>query len=386
MKKLLVVTGEVSGDLYGANLIQELRKLIPDLSVFGIGGEKLKQAGAELIYDIKDISVVGFWEVIPKICRLRRAMKLLHQKMITERPTVCLLIDYPGFNLRVAKLAKKQGMKVVYYILPQVWAWGRWRIKSIAKYVDIGISILPFEREFYKELNIEFVGHPLLDIIQKTEDRRQKTEDRGQKTKTIALLPGSRKGEIKRILPIMLKVAELIVGAKPLNAFGDKLQSRYYGDGFNFVIPIAPGIDKEWVEGFIKIALRSKIRVEENKTYEVLMNSDMALIASGTATLEACLLEVPSIIIYCVSLISYIVSRLLVKVKWIGLPNLIANKEIMPEFIQFNATPSKIIVAIQEILKDRENRIIALREVKTKLGLPGAVKRVAQILYEELNF
>lgn len=374
MKSILIVTGEASGDLHGATVIRELKKLVGELKVFGIGGNKLESEGVELVSHIKDIAVVGFSEIISKIFHIRQKMKLLYQKMIDERPDLCLLIDYPGFNLRVAKLAQKQGIKVVYYILPQIWAWGRWRVKSIYKWVDKGISILPFEHEFYNySSKIKFVGHPLLDII------HPQTE-RVSSSKMIAFLPGSRKEEITRILPVMLKCAEKL-------------------SGFEFVIPIATGIDKNWVENFVtsycNISLHranktdanllNRIKIVNSATYDVLRNVDLALIASGTATLEACMLEVPSIIIYRVSLFSYILARMLIRIPYIGLPNIIAHENVMPEFIQFNAKPTKIVEAVYQILKDRERVIAVLQKAKERLGLPGASARVAQLLYEVLE-
>lgn len=359
MKKVLILTGEASGDLHGARVIRELKKLIPDLNVFGIGGEKFKAEEIELVSHIKDITVVGFSEVIPKFFRIRKVMKLIYKKMIDEHPDMCLLIDYPGFNLRFAKLAKNQGIKVVYYILPQVWAWGRWRIKSICRWIDKGISILPFEAEFYNAPNkIKFVGHPLLDIIPNIKYKIPNTN-------TIALLPGSRKDEIKRILPLMLKCVEFL-------------------PEFDFVIPVAPGIDKDWIEKLVG-SLHSKIKIIDNNVYEVLSESKLALIASGTATLEACILGVPSIIIYRVSLFSYILGKLLIKIPYIGLPNIIADNEVMPEFIQFNANPAKIVETTHQILKNREKAVSALQKVKEKMGSPGTVQRVSQILYEILR-
>ena len=365
MEKILIVTGEASGDLHGALLIKELKKLIPDLKIFGIGGEKLKEEGVELIYHIRDIAVVGILEVIPKFFRIRNAMSVLYQKMLSDRPDVCLLIDYPGFNLRFARLAKKKGIKVVYYILPQIWAWGRWRVKSIYRWIDKGISILPFEQEFYDVsrfigTQIEFVGHPLLDIIQ------PKTENRKPKTEIIALLPGSRKEEIKRILPVMLECVKEM-------------------PEFEFILPVAPGIDRNCIERLVvatnELPLH-RIKIVEGSVYEILRSSKLALIASGTATLEACILEVPMIIIYKFGLISYIFGRLLVRTRWIGLPNIIAGEEVVPEFIQFNTKPPKIIKTARRILKNREQTVLKLREVNKKLGSSGAAHRAAEILYK----
>jgi lipid-A-disaccharide synthase len=397
MKKILIITGEASGDLHGAKLVHELKKLVPDLKTFGLGGDKLKEEGMEIVYSIKDIAVVGLLEIIPKFLHIRRAMKLLHQRMIEEKPDICLLIDYPGFNLRFAKMAKKQGIKVVYYILPQVWAWGRRRITSIHRYVDEAISILPFESKFYdigqtgkqSPLTFRFVGHPLLDMIESSQYC-----DEAANSKTIALLPGSRKDEVKRILPIMLECASKL-------------------SGYEFVIPLAPGIDRDWVQDLVKLtdhvsnpvgAVREpplqngetpsgldntdhahpRIKIVENSVHETLRSSKLALIASGTSTLEACILGTPSIIIYRVSTLSYLLAKPFVRIKWIGLPNIIAGEEILPEFVQFRAKPERIVKAVRQMLKARENVIDKLEQAKNRLGSPGATRRTARILCDIL--
>ena len=359
MPKLLIITGEPSGDLHGANLIRELKEHIPNLKVFGIGGEKLKEEGVELIFHIKDIGIIGIFEIIPKLILIRKAMRIVYKKLIEETPDLCLLIDYPGFNLRVARLAKRRGVKVVYYILPQIWAWGRWRLSSIYKYVDTGISILPFEHKFYKKTKIKFVGHPLLDVT--------KSSQASQSKNIVALLPGSRAEEIKRILPVMLNCVKLL-------------------PNLEFILPVAQGVNKSWVEGIVeKAGLNPKVKVEDNNVHWVLKQSEIAIVASGTATLEACLFEVPMVIIYKVAPLSYVLGRLLVRSRWIGLPNLIAGKYIVPEFIQFNAKPEKIVRAVQQILKNREKMLSNIRGIKNKLGTPGAVQRAAQIICDVLN-
>ncbi|MDI6839470.1 MAG: lipid-A-disaccharide synthase [bacterium] len=381
MTKLLIVTGESSGDLHSAYVIKELKKLIPNLRVFGIGGDRLKEEGVELVYHIKDTAVVGFLEVIPKFFKIRRAMKLLYKRMIEEEPDLCLLIDYPGFNLRVAKLAKRRGIRVVYYILPQVWAWGRWRLRTIYRWVDKGISILPFELEFYKKMEVEFVGHPLLDIVIQNSNNvggatlavAQNERVGTRPTSTIAILPGSRNDEVKHILPVMLECTKQL-------------------KEFNFVLPVAQGIDIEWVKKMVKNQVhsdeleRERVQIVQDNTYEVLSNSKLALVSSGTATLEACILEVPMVIIYKVSLISYILARLLVRVPWIGLVNIIAGTKVVPEFIQFNATPKKIVKSVNEILAHGEETISKLIKVKEKLGPKGVSRRVAQILYKTILY
>jgi len=354
--KLLIVTGEPSGDLHGARVIKELKRLIPDLHVFGIGGDRLEREGVELVYHIKHLAVVGVSEILTKFSHIRRALNLLHQKMLQEKPDACLLIDYPGFNLRFAKLVKRElpSSRVIYYILPQIWAWGRWRLKTLQRYVDKAISILPFESQFYKGFNIEFVGHPLLDIIEE--------KPGAGVSKTIALLPGSRKEEIKRILPVMLECVTRL-------------------PGFNFILSVAPGIDIEWVRGFIK---DTPVEVVQDRTYEVLSSAVLALVASGTATLETCILETPMLIIYKVSFFSWLLAKLFVKIPHIGLVNIIAGKEVVPEFIQFNAQPQRIVNNVYHILNNREAVITALREVKQRLGSAGAPQRAAHIIHNLL--
>lgn len=367
MKKVLVITGEVSGDLHASTLIRELKAFIPDIKIFGIGGEKLKAEGVEIIYDIKELAVIGFGEVIPKLFKIRRALRYVHKKMAEEKPDLCLLIDYPGFNLRAAKLAKKYNIKVIYYILPQIWAWGKRRIKKIEKYVDKGIAILPFEPEIYetrgdKNLEVKFFGHPLIDALSDYLTYNQETKS----TNRIVLLPGSRKGEILRHLPVMLKCVK-------------KLQEE---NKFECVLPAASGIDKNWIES---LCAGYPIQISQGDTYEVLKNSSLAIAASGTVTLEACILGTPMVIIYKTSLFSYILAKLFVKIKWIGLPNIISEKEIVPELIQSKATPENIIPAVKDSLESRTKIVQQLAEVQDLLGIPGSARRAAKYIARMLD-
>lgn len=359
MKKILVITGEVSGDLHAGKLIKELKAFLPEIKVFGIGGDNLKAEGVEIIYDIKELAVIGFLEVIPKFFKIRQALQCVYKKIIEEKPDICLLVDYPGFNLRIAKLAKKQNIKVVYYILPQIWAWGKRRIKTIEKYVDKGIAILPFESEIYKKLEVKFFGHPLIDTLQ---DYISGTKPQGNKTclpvGKVAVLPGSRKGEILRHLPVMLECIK-------------KLPE------FSFALPVASGIDKKWIES---LCAGCQIEISQGNTYEVVRNSALAIVASGTATLETCILGVPMVIIYKTSFFSYVLARLIVKIKWIGLPNIIAGMEIVPELIQNEATAENICQSLKDLLKTRTKIVQQLNEVQDLLGIPGASRRAARYI------
>ncbi|MDD2889240.1 MAG: lipid-A-disaccharide synthase [bacterium] len=371
--KLLIVTGETSGDLHAGKVVKELKLLIPDIKISGIGGEKLKGEGVNLLYDIKELAVMGFLEIIPKFFKIKNALNLIYKHLLEEKPDLCVLVDYPGFNLKVARFAKKQGIKVVYYILPQVWAWGKGRIKIIEKYVDKGIVILPFEQQIYKNLDTKFFGHPLVDTLQNYIPKN--TGETSWSQHKIALLPGSRKDEIRHILPIMLNCVKLL-------------------PEYEFVMPVASGIDKIWLQSMIKNYLpadkHNKIIFSYN-TYETLKNVSFALVKSGTSTLETCIMKVPMVIIYKTSAFSYFISRLLVKTKWIGLPNLIAGRQIVPEFIQYNANPEKIVNSMKDVLQNRNELIREFEEIISLLAvLPnkqvssGVATKVANFIAQEL--
>ncbi|MDD5528416.1 MAG: lipid-A-disaccharide synthase [bacterium] len=373
MRKLLIVTGETSGDLHAAKVVKEIKLLIPDIKISGICGEKLKAEGVNLLYDIKELAVMGFLEIIPKLFKIRRALKCVYKYLLEEKPDLCVLVDYPGFNLKVAKFAKKQGIKVVYYILPQVWAWGKGRIKTIEKYVDKGIVILPFEQQIYKNLDTKFFGHPLVDTLRNYIPTNMGEVPQSQYK--IALLPGSRKDEIRYILPIMLNCIKLL-------------------PEYEFVLPVASGIDRSWLQSMLENYLpadkQDKITFSDN-TYETLKNVSFALVKSGTATLETCIMKVPMVIIYKTSAFSYFISRLIVKTKWIGLPNLITGKQIVPEFIQYNVNPEKIINSMKDVLQNRNELIREFEAIISLLAFPtnkqvdpGVAKKVANFIVQEL--
>jgi lipid-A-disaccharide synthase len=343
-----IIAGEASGDLHGSNLIKELRKLDAGANIRCWGGDKMEAAGATLVKHYRDLAFMGFIEVIKNLRTIFRNIDLCKKDILANRPDVLVLIDYPGFNLRIAKWAKQQGLKVIYYISPQVWAWKENRVKGIKENVDKMLVILPFEKAFYKKWNyeVEYVGHPLVEVVDGfslaassnelliTNPQVPPTND--QRTSNIvALLPGSRKQEILKKLPIMLEVA------------------KHFPD-HQFVVAKAPGLE----ESFYNELLQSYNNVTSvvNKTYELLSQSKAALVTSGTATLETALFAVPEVICYKGSSISYQIAKRLVKIKYIGLVNLIMDKEVVKELIQDELTVDNLTRELNELLNSEKKQ------------------------------
>ncbi|UCD70706.1 MAG: lipid-A-disaccharide synthase [Syntrophobacterales bacterium] len=371
-RKILIVAGETSGDLHGAHLVKAALSLDPNLRFYGVGGKHLRSIGIDVVFDSSEVAVVGFVEVISKLRSIYRIFRWLKRSFDCDRPALAILIDFPDFNLRLAKEANKRGIPVFYYISPQVWAWRRGRVKKIAKLVHKLVVILPFEVPFYRQRNIdcEFVGHPLIDIVKPHLSRNEALEifrlDRGKRT--IGLFPGSRREEVQKLLPVLLKSVHLLLRDFP---------------NLQFIVPIAPAIKRFEIEENIA-RFHLNVRVVEEHIYDVLNICDLIITASGTATLEAAIMNTPMIIIYKVSFLSYLVARLLVKVKNIGLVNLIAEKRIVPELIQGQASPMNIFNETSKMLKNPDLLFMIkgeLDKVTEKLGNPGASQRVAQILY-----
>ncbi len=375
-KKILIIAGEASGDLHGSHLVKELLSLDPSLQFYGVGGEKMKNEGVELIADSKEMAVVGITEVLLKLKRIYRIYRKLKNSLAANSPSLVILIDYPDFNLRFAREAKKKNIPIVYYISPQVWAWRKGRIKKIGQLIKKMIVIFPFEKKFYEEakIDVEFVGHPLLDSIRSQFSR----EEAFQKfsltfgVTTIGLLPGSRMNEIKRHLPPMIKAISLI--SKQINPV-------------QFIIPVAPGLDWEEVQNLVG-SKRENIRVVENNIYDVMRISDVVIVASGTATIEAAIMGAPMIVVYRVSPLTYLLGKMLIKVKNIGMVNIIAGKTVVPELIQKDVTPEKITSAVVQILENpskQEEIKKELNSLKEKIGNPGASFRAAQIIISLLQ-
>lgn len=359
MKRILVSVGDVSGDIHASNLIKRLKLLIPNIELFGIGGNSLREEGMELFSHLSKLSVVGFYEIKDKFFQIKRAMQQVCRSLDDRSPDIVLLIDYPGFNLRLARVAKKRAIRVVYYIPPQLWAWGRWRIRALKRYVDKVIVILPFEREFYHRegIDAEFVGHPLLDSVPLLHYKRD----------IIGLLPGSRTQEIKRILPVMLSVSQQFRNEK-------------------FVIPLAEGIDSGVVNDMIR-RMNPCVEVVNGGTHEIMARSKFVLTASGTATLEAAIMETPMLVIYKVSFPSWLIGKIVVKVPYISLVNIVSGKKVVPEFVQWDASPKKIALCMKEFVENQQildKMRNELRKVKQLLGEKGASERAARIVYGEL--
>ena len=375
-KRIMIVAGEASGDLHGGNLVQAMHKIDPEISFYGVGGRNLKEAGVELIADAADMAVVGLTEVVFKLGMILKVMAQLKASLKKDRPDLIILIDYPDFNLPLAKAAKKYGIKVFYYISPQVWAWRRGRIGKIKKIVDRMAVILPFEADLYREAGVDvtFVGHPLLDVVRTKYPRKEALRrfDLREETTTVGILPGSRQSEVTRLLPVMLGAAEII--------------EKQIKD-VQFVLPLADTLDIAFVSQII--AKHSvPVRLIPNEVYDVIGCADIAMVASGTATLETALMETPMIIIYKVSAPSYYVGRMVINIDHIGLVNIIAGKTVVPELIQFEASPENIAAGVMEILatKERMEGIKAeLKKIRDMLGNHGAAERVARLAYDMIN-
>ena len=366
VRSVMIIAGEASGDLHGSGVVRELKRANPAVEIFGVGGDRMKQEGMQLIYHVKELGFMGFAEVI-KHLPVIRSMKITLETVLRHRkPDVVLLIDYPGFNLRFAKSAKRSGAKVVYYISPQVWAWHRSRVKKMRGIVDKMLVIFPFEVELYQHeaVDAEFVGHPLLEEMRSGLDRKGFVKRYGLDPgkKILALLPGSRMQEIEKIFPEMLRAARSIAREMSMEV----------------VLAVAPTLQEEHFRTFYNV---DGIHLIKDASYEVMANSEFALVTSGTATLETALSGTPLVVLYKTSWPTYLLGRLLVQVKNIGLVNIVAGRTIVPEFIQHRATAPTIAREVIRLLQDPD--LLAsmkqeLKGVKGRLGEFGASSRVAQ--------
>lgn len=376
MKKIMIMSGEASGDLHGANLAREIQKQDPSIALYGVGSARMKEAGVQILADASEISVVGLTEVLTHISAIRRVYVTLKKFLRHERPDLLVLIDFPDFNMLLGKAAKKIGIPVLYYISPQVWAWRKGRIKKIADLVKAIIVVFPFEVQLYEKerIDVRFVGHPLMDVVKSDLTKKEARNDLGIDVdrRTVALLPGSRKSEIIHLLPDMLSAARI-------------LSSRF--PDLQFILPLAPTLDREFVLSFTDQA-GVLLRIVEGRAYDVLKASDTALVASGTATLETGLMGVPMVIMYRVSPLTYFIGKRFIDVDHVGLVNIVAGKRIVPELIQDEVTPGKIADAVTSMLTDQAYymRICEdLTEVKMRLGEPGASRRAALVVRELLE-
>jgi len=330
-----IIAGEASGDLHGSNLIKELRKLDATASIRCWGGDKMEAAGATVVKHYRDLAFMGFTEVIKNLPTIFRNIDFCKKDILAHKPDVLILIDYPGFNLRIAKWAKQQGLKIIYYISPQVWAWKENRVKDIKANVDKMLVILPFEKDFYKKWNydVEYVGHPLVEVIESFQSSVYSLKL--NPANIIALLPGSRKQEILKKLPIMLEVAKFF-------------------PAYQFVVAKAPGLDENFYNQLL--APYTNVSAVVNKTYELLSQAKAALVTSGTATLETALFAVPEVICYKGNSLSYQIAKRLIKIKYIGLVNLIMDKEVVKELIQDELTVENIKNELENLLTSEKKQ------------------------------
>ncbi|MDI6773813.1 MAG: lipid-A-disaccharide synthase [Verrucomicrobiota bacterium] len=373
---IMVIAGEVSGDMHAAQLARALGQRDPSLRFFGVGGPELRAAGMETLYDIKDMAVMGFVEVARRLFFFRRVFRDLLRLARARRPEAVILVDYPGFNLRFAKEARALGMKVIYYVCPQIWAWRRSRIPKMARVVDRLIAIFPFEAEHFRDtgLRVDFAGHPLVDESRAAR-AAPKPELPWSGAPRVALLPGSRLHVIGHVLPVMWAAAL-------------RVEREHEGAAFILAAPTAR------VEEFLRERIRAlpagplRWAVVTGNTRQVLRQADAAMVASGTATIEASLMECPMIIVYRMPWLNYLLARRLVSVDSIGMVNIVAGRRVCPEFIQAAATPDALAGALSSLLADTPERramIEGLCRANAALGPGGAAERAADLALATLN-
>lgn len=369
-KRIVIVAGEASGDMHGSRLVQAVRRLNPGVSFAGIGGQAMKDAGVKILFDSSRLAVVGVSEVMAHLLHIIRAQRIIRKYIAAQRPDLIILIDYPDFNLFVAAKAKKLGIPVLYYISPQLWAWRSGRVKKIKRTVSEMLVILPFEVDFYRKhgLNVSFVGHPLLDTVSDKPDSLPYARlGLDPNRPVVGLFPGSRIKEITNLMPCLTDAAAELSFKMP---------------DVQFVIPLAPSIDRNYLESFIRDS-KLNLSIVEDSAYDIMRMAQGIVAASGTVTLEAAIVGVPMVIVYKISRLSFLIGKALVNVPYIGLVNLVAQRYLVPELVQDEATGSKIAQELLRMLTDKkysETIKLGLAEVRMRLGEPGASDRAAQIV------
>ncbi len=373
---VFIIAGEASGDLHASHLARKLLTLDPELELKGMGGDNMRRAGVDILIDASELAVVGLFEVIANYRTIKAALENLKKTIAGSPPDLLILVDYQEFNQRLAAYAKSIGVKVLFYIGPQVWAWRPNRVYKMGRIVDQMAVIFPFEVELYKNANVpvEFTGHPLVEEVKpdkSTAEARALLEL--DDDTTIGIFPGSRRGEIKRVLPIQLAAAEKLLKKNP---------------DLQFVLPLAESLDDEVLDPFIEQIVSLRIAVINGKTYDVMQACDAIITASGTATLEIALMGIPMAIVYKISWLSYFILRFMVSIDRIGLVNIVADRFVVKEFLQGKARPRKIAEEILNILSDKnynETMRAELSLIRDKLGDSRGTTHVAQLAYDMIN-
>lgn len=371
-KKILIVAGEASGDMHAANLVLAIKNINPQIEFFGLGGKKMQQAGVDLLFNLADLAVVGFIEILRNFRKIKQAFSLILKKADEINPDAAILVDYPGFNLRLAKELKKRNIKVIYYISPQIWAWGLKRVNLIKKVVDKMIVLFKFEEELYQKFGVDafFAGHPFLETVTAQLSRQDFLKNYalppGEK-QIIGLMPGSRKIEVLTLLPLMIKTAQLL--------------NQEFRNTFFLVIK-SQNVPQDLFDKFLS-GSGLPYKIIENQSYDCINACDFVLVASGSATLEVAILQKPMVVIYKVSILTWVFLKFMLKIPYVGLVNVVVGRKIVPECLQFKATPKNIFAEIKNILisPEKMNQLKNdLQQVKESLGATGAAKRAATLI------
>jgi len=374
----LMVAGERSGDMYGGELARALKARIADAEIFGCGGEAMRSAGVETLVDIHQVALIGISEVVTGLPKAYRAMQDLVAEAARRKPAAAILIDSPSLNLRLAERLKRHNIPVIYFVSPQIWAWKKWRIRKINACVDLMLCLFDFETEIYQKAGVpvQWVGHPLVDMPAPTQPREEffQSAHLNLNTPTVAMLPGSRRSEVRFNLPTMLEAAGLV--AKSRNV--------------QFAVASAPTIDPQWLESIVARSYTGKatLRVLSNATHEALRYADAAVVASGTATIEAALHECPMVVVYRVSAFTAMCARILIDVPFYSMVNLLAGHPAVPEFIQDDFTADRVANQVQVFLDDgqaRRKMVEDLQKVRLRLGKGGAIARAADAITRHLE-